>query len=64
MTFSRYGHLTDVCNIYVIIDETCGTDVFSKRIYLMKVILSCVTKLRLSLVAMQALCLVLNFFDL
>lgn len=34
---------------------------FSKRVYL---ILHCVTKLKLSLAAMQALCLVLNFFDL
>lgn len=55
--------LTDVYNIYVIVDES-GTDVFSKMIYLMKVILSCVKKLRLSLTAMQALCLVLTFFDL
>lgn len=56
--------LTDACNIYVIVDETCGTDVFGKRTYLLKVIWSCVTKLRLSLVAMQALCLALTFFDL
>lgn len=56
--------LTGACNIYVMVDETCGTDVFSKRIYLMEVVLSCVTKLRLSLVGMQVLCLVLTFFDL
>lgn len=56
--------VTGACNILVVVDETCRTDVFSKRIYLMKVILSCVTNLRLSLVAVKALCLVLTFFDL
>lgn len=50
--------------IYVIVGCSCGADIFSKRIYLMEVMLSCVTKLRLSLVAMQALCLMLAFFDL
>lgn len=56
--------LTDVCNVYAIVDETCGTDVFSKVNYLVKVILSCMKELRLSLAAVQALCLVLTLFDL
>lgn len=63
-TFRDVVILAGVCNIHVVVDETCRTDVFSKRIYLMRVILSCVTNLRLSLVAVKALCLVLTFFDL
>lgn len=54
--------VTGACNIHVVVDETCRTDVFSKRIYLMKVILSCVTNLRLSLVAVKVLCFSVNFF--
>lgn len=53
--------LTGTCSIHVVVDKTCRTDVFSKRIYLMKVILSCVTNLQLSLAAVKALCLVLTF---
>lgn len=64
-TFSRYGDPHWCMQyIYVIVGCSCGADIFSKRIYLMEVMLSCVTKLRLSLVAMQALCLMLAFFDL